>query len=529
MYKIDTKIDKPDIDYMKDKVTQLMNRGIRLGNFEEIQNYYSNLRNSLYSDISNKYEIDNPNSPQQVASYIKSMSNRVQLDQKNDILEICYDNRSNKWTTSKDALEKLSDLGYQFASDLLDYRRAKKLAESIESLAKYKDNNNLVHPDVELGKTHRINYRNPGLLTIPKKLLWHLIVPYTNGNVLYSVDIKNQEPNILINMTGADDIKYALESPDGLYECLFKECFKPITHANILIDTLMEDRVYSIDELEAIGTVSPAKFMPIRPEVDETYYQNKKVIGIEIICAGSSKGKTVDLPNEIVIETEDGETHAVNVKWDATKIDKCKNRSSDYTVDGIIDGLDIRISKVARKEFKTAWNAISYGATIFGVNMQCKTIDGNKVYNYITKIDALKNYRSLVGEHAKKGNQIIKTLFGTPMYAGGEFDPKRLKRILLDLPIQGTGADILSLLIKHFYEYIEQNGLSDKLDICYTRHDELIIEVNGKWLSEVGNENVTNTLRDILEHQINDWTPFKVEIEQTKAEDLNIDYIYEDD
>ena len=34
----------------------------------------------------------------------------------------------------KDALEKLSDLGYQFATDLLDYRRAKKLAESIESV-----------------------------------------------------------------------------------------------------------------------------------------------------------------------------------------------------------------------------------------------------------------------------------------------------------------------------------------------------------------------------------------------------------
>ena len=32
--------------------------------------------------------------------------------QKNDILYICYDDRSGKWTTNKEALGKLADLGY---------------------------------------------------------------------------------------------------------------------------------------------------------------------------------------------------------------------------------------------------------------------------------------------------------------------------------------------------------------------------------------------------------------------------------
>ena len=33
----------------------------------------------------------------------------------------------------------------------------------------------------------------------------------------------------------------------------------------------------------------------------------------------------------------------------------------------------------------------------------------------------------------------------------------------------------------------------------------------------------------MLEHQLDDWIPFKVEIEQTKADDLDIEYIDDED
>ena len=61
------------------------------------------------------------------------------------------------------------------------------------------------------------------------------------------------------------------------------------------------------------------------------------------------------------------------------------------------------------------------------------------------------------------------------------------------------------------------------MDIYYTRHDELIIEVNGEWLKEVGAETVESILKDMLEHQVDDWIPFKIEVMQTKAEALGID------
>ena len=88
----------------------------------------------------------------------------------------------------------------------------------------------------------------------------------------------------------------------------------------------------------------------------------------------------------------------------------------------------------------------------------------------------------------------------------------------MDLPIQGTGADILSLLVKHFDSEIESRGLIGKMSIAYTRHDEIIVEVDGDWQEEVGEQRVEEVIRDILEHQINDWEPFKIEVGQVSGE-----------
>ena len=236
---------------------------------------------------------------------------------------------------------------------------------------------------------------------------------------------------------------------------------------------------------------------------------------------GSEKGLKPSLPDTVAIEVLDGEVYEVHVTWES--VDKKYKRGNDYTVLGTMHGLEIRISKAERKEFKTAWLAISYGASMFGVKQTCKIIDGKQVYNYITKIEELKAYRSRIDAMAKKGNSIICTAFGTPLNAGTYDDYKRLKRILLDLPIQGTGADILSLLIKHFYDYCNNKNISDKLSLYYTRHDELIIEADRDWVDEVGNDYVESLLKDMLEHQINDWTPFKVEVSQTIAEELSTD------
>ena len=522
MYNISTEKDKPDIGYMEAKVDQLMRRGIRLADCAKLSKYYTDLREALKTDFITKYGIQNPNSSVQLTRYLEALSNQVDLKSKNDIINICFDDEKGKWTSNGDAMEKLADLGYEFAQDLLDYRHAKKYAESIESFVSAQDADGLVHPEVSLGKTNRINYSKPGLMTIPKKLLWHMIAPYKAGNKLYSVDIKNQEPGILINMTGANELKYALESPDGLYETMFKQCFEPTAVANVLIDTFMEDRVYSINEIKAIGTISPATYSPVKPMINNLYYNNKKVLGIETICMGSSKGVYPKLPETVDIELEDGSIVPVGVEWESA--DKKYKKDNDYSLVGRLNGLEIRISKAERNEFKRSYLALSYGASAFGIKNMCKTIDGGRVYKYITGIASIKNYRSTIDKVARQGINCINTVFGNRLYAGDGLDYKRLKRVLLDLPIQGTGADILSLLIKRFYDYTADKGISDYFELYYTRHDELIIEVDKGFIETNGDAKVKEILADMLEHQVDDWTPFKIEIEQTEAQEIGVSF-----
>ena len=526
MYRIDRKKDKPDIGYMEATVDKLMQRGIRLADCQKIKTYYMDLSEALKRDIQTKYNIENPNSSRQITSFMEDLSSKVDLTSRNDIIEFAFDEKTGKWTSCKEALKQLADRGYEFAQDLMDYRFAKKHAESIESLMSAADENGLIHPVVGLSKTNRIQYSKPGLLSIPKELLWHVIAPYTEGNVLYSVDIKNQEPSILINMTGSEKLKSALESSEGLYETLFKQCFEPYATANILVDTFPENRVYSIDELKKMGTISPASYVPVKPSCSNLIYNGEKIIAIEQICAGSEKGLHANIPDTVDIETDAGNIYHVPVEWESDE--RKYKKDSDYSLNGKLIGVDVEVSDIDRKEFKTAWNAISYGASIMGVKHICHNIDYKQVYNYITKVAELKDYRSKIDKLARNGQTQIGTIFGTPLFAGYETDYKKLRRILLDLPIQGSAADILSLLIKHFYEYIKEHNINDKMDIYYTRHDELIIEVDGKWLAETGEQKVEEILKDMLEHQIDDWVPFKVEITQTKAAELGIDLEDED-
>ncbi len=83
----------------------------------------------------------------------------------------------------------------------------------------------VVRPEINVGKTNRINYRKPALMNIPKDLLWHIIVPRKNGNVLYSVDIKNQEPMIIAYMLNIKILKDILKQEDDLYVGLFKKYY----------------------------------------------------------------------------------------------------------------------------------------------------------------------------------------------------------------------------------------------------------------------------------------------------------------
>lgn len=530
MYVINTKKDKPDIGEMLYTVTKMMQRGVKTAELDELESYYLKLKEGTAVTIEEKYGIQNPNSPKQIVAFISDLSRKrteVSPGETNDIFEICciedYKTGEYKWTSNSQALEKLEALGYEFASDLLEYRTYKKLAESITSIKKFSDNYGLIHPMVTITKTNRISYKDPALMNIPKALLWRVITPLNENDCLYSVDIKNQEPNILLNMLQETELLPALTSEQGLYEYLFAKVYAPEVTMNLLVDTLPEDRIYTITELQQGGVVSPAYYMPVKPASSSIYYNGERIVEIETVCQGytPSTGNGVKdgviYPDTVRVALENGTVANIAVEWDKdTKLKK----TTDSVVIGKLQGCEVRISKAERKEFKTSWLALTYGAAAITIKESCKLIDGGKLYKYFTHLPKMKEYRTMIEKAARAGITQINNVFGAPMVTD-KTTTKELKRSLLDLPIQGTGSGILALLIKHFNSEMEARGISDKVFVYYTRHDELIIEASKEYIESIGKEAFEAMLKDIMEHQVVHetktgelvpWVPFKVEI-----------------
>ena len=167
-------------------------------------------------------------------------------------------------------------------------------------------------------------------------------------------------------------------------------------------------------------------------------------------------------------------------------------------------------SKQVRSNVKTIWNAMSYGATIFGIREHSKHVDGEAIYRYFEDIKEYKAYKNKCKANARKNVQTATTYFGTEVYA--DVFGTRLARALMDIPIQGTGSDILALLVENFQRYMDELGLRNRLEIYFTRHDELIIDSDGS----IEDDKVIAILHDVLEHQVDDWLPFRLEVEAIK-------------
>ena len=95
MYIIDSYYDLPDIDYLHNRIEQLMQEGIAVKNIANLYNRLKNSENAARKNLQSLYGIDNPNSSQQVLAYFQNIIN-------DDIVEACC--RNGKWTTNKEAM-----------------------------------------------------------------------------------------------------------------------------------------------------------------------------------------------------------------------------------------------------------------------------------------------------------------------------------------------------------------------------------------------------------------------------------------
>lgn len=506
MYKIDSSVDRPDTAYLFNEVKKMMARGIKTGKLNTLLSQCNQLRDEYKNLIQTKYGIINPNSSAQIIGYLESLSDP-------NIVEVCAP--QGKWTSNKAALQTIAAYGYEVGADIIGYRTAKKYGDGIESMLASQDANGFIHPKVSLTKTNRISYKDPALMNIPKELLWDAVVGSKPGSVLISADIKNQEPSIMINMNNVETLKPALMSENGLYESIFNTI--PIYGRLHLVYTNdLPEGIISNKELKEMG-VQPIFYTPKPAPIQGMTVGDKEIELIDIINLVIPLGKNPEYPTKTRVLTSDGEVIEVPIRFDIDlskpSLQKKINQGGIIEVDGVISGIEMSCTGVIRKEFKTAWNAISYGASKLGVKRMCQHMDGEYLYDFISNIPGLSDYRKTCAKLAREGCQEVQTYFGTVLNAD-QPNKRVLNRVLLDLPIQGTAADILSLLVKHFNEVTTEKGIQDKLFIYYTRHDELIIEATKEIIDTMGIDGVIEFIQDTVSHQVDDWIPFKVEVEQ---------------
>lgn len=520
MFKLNSEVDKAELNEVFMKIQRMSQRGFRIGRVEEAVAKLGEMKDAAESDFYNKYGVS-PGSPKQVAVLMEQLSDQLAMNGNltNDIFEIgCIDG---KWVTKKEVMEQLSELGYEFADELMNYRTISNQYSSIKQFIENMGSNRLVHPNISRTVTNRITTSKPNMLGIVKELTWAVIKPYKESNSLYSVDIKNQEPGILLGMLGIEKLQDALHSPDGFYTSCMKKLMIPKVSVNVIVVNKGVRRTYSMAEMKQLVPTEPTAYTPTIPSLKSVYIFGERVAAISVINTVTVVGEEPIIPETVRIETETGTFFDLPFKVSIPS----KLKAGNYVFEGDIDGLTIEPTKEERKEFKTSWLALTYGSGAASIKKRCKHIDGEVMVERFNSIKELADFKNEISRKLRAGITQSVTVFGNVIESSA-FTKSQTKRFMFNHPIQGTGADLLALLYTHAEQVFKEKGIEDKVGIYFTRHDEFVLEVDKDFEADKGESYIHELLKDTFEHQINDWAPFLVEVK--KIENIEMKFSTDD-
>ena len=128
---------------------------------------------------------------------------------------------------------------------------------------------------------------------------------------------------------------------------------------------------------------------------------------------------------------------------------------------------------------------------------------------YLDKYHGVRTYMKDVVEQAK-ADGYVKTIYGRRRYLpelkSANFNMRQFgERVALNMPIQGTAADIIKLAMVHVFKRLRDEKLQAKLLLQV--HDELIVECSADEA-----ERVSSILREEMEHAADLSVPLTVEV-----------------
>jgi len=176
---------------------------------------------------------------------------------------------------------------------------------------------------------------------------------------------------------------------------------------------------------------------------------------------------------------------------------------------------------------------IMYGMSPFGFSESSKLPEHEArafIQNYFREFPRIAGYIDKTKEFAREYG-FVETVFGRRRYVPEVNLENRIlrqagERMAINMPLQGTAADIMKLALVKVQEYLDKNTLCrDALHLCrdalqcgsttetdarilLSIHDEIILEVRNNLVEKIARE-----VREIMENVASDILPLKVDVE----------------
>ncbi len=169
-----------------------------------------------------------------------------------------------------------------------------------------------------------------------------------------------------------------------------------------------------------------------------------------------------------------------------------------------------------RRIAKTINFGIIYGISSYGLSQQLNIPVSEARFfidSYFEKFKGVKKYiEKTIEEVEKKG--YVETIFGRRRYIPEIKSPNKnlkefAKRAAINMPIQGTSADIIKLAMVRIYKKFKEERLKSKMILQI--HDELVFEVEEK-----EQERVYEIVKNIMENCVKLDVPIKVDVKKGK-------------
>ncbi|MFH1175444.1 MAG: DNA polymerase, partial [bacterium] len=163
---------------------------------------------------------------------------------------------------------------------------------------------------------------------------------------------------------------------------------------------------------------------------------------------------------------------------------------------------DKEIFSEMRRVAKTINFGILYGMSSYGLSIRSDITQHNAkefIGRYFERFSGVAEYIKNAKEEAKKKG-FVETIFGRKRYvkelqsrnwqlrASGE-------RMAINMPIQGTSADIVKIAMRDVWSWLEKLGEKENIKILLQVHDELIFEIKDS-LIEKSAEKIKNIMQN---------------------------------